>query len=1704
MARPWERTRASQRGQTPRSISAYYKTLPRRDVAAFPATQSLNRLEGSSRGALLGRAGSLEGPVRVEEAAPEFEVTQTAAQVIPEVRGESPKPLISTIFDFMGRGSSGLVGFQTGLMGLDRPAGLRIGDEEDRFQPDDTLLGVATRRAMEGFRGEEVWRAADFGTIAEKKARGEASRGERVLAATSGFLVDTILDPITYMSFGGSIMGRRIASQKVEGYVQRAMREGLEIADKEALVRRGVENGAINADAVASRLDGMVADRIAKYKRDSLDENLLYKTREEAKKLADALEAKRNQVTAEGLSMRFDPSDPLDVTLSKARSYSWFDETGNVYSLLDDFAKQVAPEHAAWSFLDNGAGGLRRWAIINFGREAGERYFKSLPKDIQGGIRIRLPFYRDKNGIPKAWSIPGIGAGRLSEKSKIIRNISEFSEMTRDYIRNTLGSIPMRYLSGESGDILYAALRSWGVRARQADLSDGRRVTYNDYTNRLKMAAVANMDETRLRRTMAEPHMEASALYTEGINRFGKERFHEKWAEFFYDNQILAEARPRFEQGLMDAEEMTAYRAAFLWRRVLDNYGIEAMEAHNWNAEETVFFLQNQVPRRETEEMIRKRAAESSFRKGASDPKYVKHRSAFAQSWELKPDGDAFIVKFLQPDDINNMYARYYGVDQIYKVDPREYMGIYLAELSSSLLDKKLINFAQRTGILRRLDTSNYPLNEFINPTMTAERIAEALSISPDNALSGTGWARVLRERLDNEFRDLTREDGATLPGSLVSLAEKMSDLLAGNLRDSTMRYGIAGPRRIDFDKYIKDRTAPNTWVNEADNTRIIRNQDNSWSAIDADGNAIRNPDGSPLSYYPTQIELNIDGGLSAGLRTISDRLSTIPEVKAYRDFSYVNELSRLRSTVMDQIDKFIAQFDTPTEIFKNLDQVPLHEQPEIVQATINAAYRWLKKFGADKARFDVTDSGIPKDLETSILEWKPARSTKHTQWLEESGYTSVLSPDLEGLGWLGKTVPEMKAMVRKHMEETYAPAAVAASMRRLFAAYDKPKTMGRILFEDIYLPFYAMQKAGMTLFRGPGFVIRNMSGGAWNGHLDGVGRLDWKASSKILLTYQKAQRNVRRAMGREQFNLSPDTAVAMIEEEFAKLAKQAFPSANSFMPDTDDADAVVEIYKMFINNGMTRGGKVTQLTSELLDNFNNIRGGRSTTVPVLGPKGKLANVQVQATDDGVSILAPEDRNAFARVNQWLAFDNPWIKHVMGPLTEYSENYLRLAAYIKGVREIGLEPADSGIRGYAASIWVKSTQFDYADLSDFERRIFKMVIPFYTWTRYNVPLQVRAVLHEPGKIAQALRIRDSLAYIFGDENVEATPSFLTERLGFEIPEENFDWLPEGMRPAGNVGVGMVLAEPVVDIARWFRTPTPGGTVNPFNMREIAQNLNPAVRAFTATTSYLEGDPTLKRGEQEDLPGWASWLPSATPGVNLDPSQGQKTTNRFVLEFMRSMFPQLGVVERVVPGAGNERHPGRWFTSIMSSALGLPVNTVDGWVRASEMDRRTKAVKDQMQYMYGSDSSSYRLEVIRSLLDAGAPTEFIEMLDIGSMENEQVDVGQAVATWEYMQRIGYLYMLGFDENEIAVAMNLATPTEGFNSEFVLNVYERMAMSPDSDRSRFLREFGWQSISPAEREEMGISQRQLERMSDDELIELIRNYTYQKARERRESD
>lgn len=73
------------------------------------------------------------------------------------------------------------------------------------------------------------------------------------------------------------------------------------------------------------------------------------------------------------------------------------------------------------------------------------------------------------------------------------------------------------------------------------------------------------------------------------------------------------------------------------------------------------------------------------------------------------------------------------------------------------------------------------------------------------------------------------------------------------------------------------------------------------------------------------------------------------------------------------------------------------------------------------------------------------------------------------------------------------------------------------------------------------------------------------------------------------------------------------------------------------------------------------------------------------------------------------------------------ENNARLAHFINKLK--GGSTIDDAVMS------VKKYLFDYQDLTNFEKTFLKRIMPFYTWSRKNIPLQLENLIKQPGKYA---------------------------------------------------------------------------------------------------------------------------------------------------------------------------------------------------------------------------------------------------------------------------------------------------------------------------------------------------------------------------------
>lgn len=124
-------------------------------------------------------------------------------------------------------------------------------------------------------------------------------------------------------------------------------------------------------------------------------------------------------------------------------------------------------------------------------------------------------------------------------------------------------------------------------------------------------------------------------------------------------------------------------------------------------------------------------------------------------------------------------------------------------------------------------------------------------------------------------------------------------------------------------------------------------------------------------------------------------------------------------------------------------------------------------------------------------------------------------------------------------------------------------------------------------------------------------------------------------------------------------------------------------------------------------------------------------------------------------------------------LSNVIENNARLANYID---QIGKgKPLDEALEN------VNKFLFDYTDLTDWERKWGRRVIPFYAWSRKNIPLQIEALITQPGKFAVPFKTK---AAIEGDEGIafENLPPWMQDDFGIKVPEFISNRLGDQGRP----------------------------------------------------------------------------------------------------------------------------------------------------------------------------------------------------------------------------------------------------------------------------------------------------------------------------------
>lgn len=488
------------------------------------------------------------------------------------------------------------------------------------------------------------------------------------------------------------------------------------------------------------------------------------------------------------------------------------------------------------------------------------------------------------------------------------------------------------------------------------------------------------------------------------------------------------------------------------------------------------------------------------------------------------------------------------------------------------------------------------------------------------------------------------------------------------------------------------------------------------------------------------------------------------------------------------------------------------------------------------------------------------------------------------------------------------------------------------------------------TVGRGPAFVLRNL-GTWWNAFLVGAGRRDFKDGFRYMAIRESAIRDYMKRLATE----SPDDLIKYVDGERLNLLDQIFQE--KMTGKTIGGMDMWEAHKAMEREGIF-GGTLTSTaiardennTPEQITARSIIGRGRSSVFSRT-ERGAVQEIRPDKwlTRDSLMELAQNARAArkageLRPISRAIdaSVNNPWF-YGISFLSENSEVFLRASTFSAGLRRYGSDATAAELSG----LLVKATQFDYQDMSDFERKYVRQIAPFYIWTKNNVPFQFRNLFANPGKVNMALRSLEKIQDSIGQEEDsyynQYLPGWVKEQMGFAST----------MR-SGDNPLALSLNLPLADLNRYVvipdslpTSPTAArqmlGAVVSGTRDDAVGSLNPFIKTGIES---ITGTSTFTGSKFTDQPAGPIYsLLSVLPGIPdtyIDPETGQRMTSGFGQSQVRNLLPIVGQGDRLIPfgqqGNNKERVFGNWMSQLTS---GLPVS-VSATVTNSQMTGELKS------------------------------------------------------------------------------------------------------------------------------------------------------------------
>jgi hypothetical protein len=140
---------------------------------------------------------------------------------------------------------------------------------------------------------------------------------------------------------------------------------------------------------------------------------------------------------------------------------------------------------------------------------------------------------------------------------------------------------------------------------------------------------------------------------------------------------------------------------------------------------------------------------------------------------------------------------------------------------------------------------------------------------------------------------------------------------------------------------------------------------------------------------------------------------------------------------------------------------------------------------------------------------------------------------------------------------------------------------------------------------------------------------------------------------------------------------------------------------------------------------------------------------------------------------------------------------------------------------------VQKYLFDYGDLSPFERGIAKRAMPFYTWSRKNIPLQLESLVMHPDKVNKINIAKDNIQAQAEVPFEDQVPSYIQEAMPIYLP---------GSAKGQVTAMGLANLVPIADLQVFTKY---------FNTEDAPDIIEKGKLSNTASTVMSSVSPLLK-------------------------------------------------------------------------------------------------------------------------------------------------------------------------------------------------------------------------------------------------------------------